>query len=243
MVRPVAMAVTSAGGAKLGASGRHARVSIPSVKPVTVALSNDYDVVVHGLEAMLAPFADRVRILELDVDTPTVSSVDVTLYDTFARSHLGGPRVVELLDNPRNGKVVLYSWNDESDLVQGALDLGCAGFLDKSLSAEELVASIEQIARGETVVPARSTDPDATEPQGAWPGQEHGLSAREAEILALITQGLTNEDIAADLYLSINTVKSYIRTAYRKIDVTRRSQAVRWGMEHGMVPDRGRELR
>ncbi len=56
-------------------------------------------------------------------------------------------------------------------------------------------------------------------------------------MLALITQGLSNQEIADQTYLSINSVKTYIRTAYRKIDVTRRSQAVAWGLKHGFDPD------
>jgi DNA-binding CsgD family transcriptional regulator len=63
-----------------------------------------------------------------------------------------------------------------------------------------------------------------------------GLTAREAEVLALITQGFSNQEIAERSYLSINSVKTYIRTAYRKIGVTRRAQAVVWGMKHGFEP-------
>ena len=59
--------------------------------------------------------------------------------------------------------------------------------------------------------------------------------AREAEIIALITRGLSNKDIAARCFLSINSVKSYIRSAYRRMGVTSRSQAVLWGVRHGMA--------
>lgn len=55
-------------------------------------------------------------------------------------------------------------------------------------------------------------------------------------MLSLITQGVTNQEIAEACYLSINSVKSYIRSAYRKINVERRSQAVLWGTQNGMLP-------
>ena len=66
---------------------------------------------------------------------------------------------------------------------------------------------------------------------------------RESEIIALITQGLSNQEIAERSYLSINSVKTYIRTAYRKIGVHRRSQAVAWGIAHGFLPTKARHRR
>ena len=58
--------------------------------------------------------------------------------------------------------------------------------------------------------------------------------------MALITQGKSNSEIAALMYLSINTVKTYIRSAYRKIGATTRSHALLWGIEHGFQPDHHR---
>ncbi|WP_341925302.1 LuxR C-terminal-related transcriptional regulator [Nocardioides psychrotolerans] len=69
------------------------------------------------------------------------------------------------------------------------------------------------------------------------------LSAREAQVIGLIVQGLSNSEIATAAFLSINSVKTYIRTAYRKIGVTRRAQAVVWGMTHGFAPDQGNGAR
>ncbi|MEO6999466.1 MAG: helix-turn-helix transcriptional regulator [Terracoccus sp.] len=73
-----------------------------------------------------------------------------------------------------------------------------------------------------------------------WPGRAEGLTEREAEILALITQGLDNAEVAARTYLSPNTIKSYIRTLYRKIEVESRTQAVLWGVDHDFSPDHRR---
>ena len=67
-----------------------------------------------------------------------------------------------------------------------------------------------------------------------WPGRSEGLTARESEMLALITQGKSNAEIAAITYLSPNSVKTYIRSAYAKIGVTSRTQAVLWGVRYGL---------
>ncbi len=64
-------------------------------------------------------------------------------------------------------------------------------------------------------------------------GHDVGLTPREVDVLALITRGLSNQQIAETTYLSINSVKTYIRTAYRRIGVTSRSQAVVWCLQHG----------
>ena len=62
-------------------------------------------------------------------------------------------------------------------------------------------------------------------------------------MLGLICQGFSNKDIAARTFLGINTVKTYIRTAYKKIDVDSRTKAVLWGIEHGMQPSTSRQIR
>lgn len=81
---------------------------------------------------------------------------------------------------------------------------------------------------------AHSAVSDHTGPP--WLGYDEGLTRRESEIIALIAQGLSNQQIADQTFLSINSVKSYIRTAYRKMEVVSRSQAVLWGVRHGFVP-------
>jgi DNA-binding CsgD family transcriptional regulator len=70
---------------------------------------------------------------------------------------------------------------------------------------------------------------------GASPVTLADLSPRENDVLRLISQGLSNEEIALELFVTINTVKSFIRSAYRKLGITRRSQAVIWGARHGLL--------
>lgn len=208
-----------------------------SRSPLTLAIMNDYEVVVRGVQAMLAPFGERVSVLEVGTDDKVEQPVDITLYDTFGADDADGDGLEALLAQSP-GAVVVYGWSLEPDVVELALARGCRGYLDKSLEAEGLVAALERVRSGEVVVvpagPGQS--PVADGPAGVWPGREVGLSPREAEVVALVTRGLTNQEIAAQIYLSINSVKTYIRGAYRKMGVTRRSQAVRWGIQHGLQP-------
>jgi len=208
--------------------------------PIRVAIVNDYEIVVAGVAAMLAAYDDRITVVELDSGLPVVSDVDVILYDTFAAVQGDGVDLEDLVHGTA-ARVLIFSWNVQAELVHRALTRGAAGYLSKGLPAADVVAAIEAVHRGEIVTPPASGTVGAGE-AGSWPGRDQGLSVREAEVLALITQGLSNQEIAERTYLSINSVKTYIRTAYRKIGVTRRSQAVLWGTRHGFEPDRMRSL-
>lgn len=207
---------------------------------VRVAIMNDYEVVVEGVRRMLEPFEGRVRVVELDSGLPVESPVDVLLYDAFTRERVVGP-VAEVLASTA-APVVLYTWHLDPSLVQECLDLGVAGCISKTAGAEELVEAIEKVAAGSVVVSQAPEDEDAPISGGDWPGRGLGLSARESEVLALIAQGLSNQEVAARAYLSINSVKTYIRSAYRKIGVQRRSQAVLWAVRHGFNPDETRTV-
>ncbi len=206
--------------------------------PIQVALVDDYDVVVIGVANMLEPYRDRVVVAELDTNQPVEDGVDIALYDSFAQPESDQAEIKTLLDNPRARRVVVYTWNFHPELLSTAQDLGVHGYLSKALTARELVAALESVHAGEIVV-SPSTTKSRTQ-AGDWPGRAEGLTDREAEILALITQGKNNAEVAALTYLSPNTVKSYIRGLYRKIDVDSRTQAVLWGVHHGFLPDKRR---
>jgi DNA-binding NarL/FixJ family response regulator len=207
--------------------------------PITIALVDDYDVVVKGVANMLDPYRDRIVVAELDSTMPVEDAVDIVLYDSFAQPESDHEEIGHLVANPRSCRVVVYTWNFHPDLIESARRHGAHGYLSKTLPARELVAALEAVHAGEVVISdvamrARSA------PGLDWPGRGEGLSDREAEILALITQGKSNADVARLTYLSPNTVKSYIRTIYRKIGVESRTQAVLWGVDHGFTPDHHR---
>ncbi|MGP9722681.1 response regulator transcription factor [Corynebacterium sp. AOP40-9SA-29] len=220
-------------------------MTIQSSRPLRLRLLNDYEVVVAGLRSILAPYEGRIHIVETDVGTTGARPVDLTLYDTFGLTQADGQEIDAVLADHTAGRVVVYSWNMQADLIQAALDKGCHGYLDKSMGAGVLIECLEAIGEGQVLVSdtaeiAGAAETDPVPVRGIWPGQAEGLTAREAEIVTLITRGMTNVEIAERSFITINSLKSCIRSAYRKMGVERRSQAVRWGMEHGMTPP-GRE--
>lgn len=214
-------------------------MSVARSRPVRVAVVNDYELVVVGVAALLQPFPDRVAVVELDSGLPVMSDVDVVLYDTFGQSQGEGLNLGAMLADPAT-KVAVFSWNVQPELVNRSIELGAAAYLTKGMDGESLVQAIEDVHAGQLVVPSGVSVRDRI--SGDWPGRDFGLSAREAEIIALITQGLSNQEIAARSYLSINSVKTYIRTAYRKMGVASRSQAVLWGVRNGFQPDIARAV-
>jgi len=213
---------------------------VPTPKaPITVALVDDYDVVLVGVAHILEQYRDRVVIAELDANKSVSDPVDIALYDAFAQAESDQDQIRVLIDNPRARRVVVYTWNFHPDLVDSARRLGVHGYLSKTLPARDLVTALEAVHAGQVVVsepPGRARSTSGLD----WPGRGEGLTDRESEILALITQGKSNADVAALTFLSPNTVKSYIRTIYRKIDVASRTQAVLWGVSNGFSPDHHR---
>ena len=100
------------------------------------------------------------------------------------------------MDHPRARRVVVYTWNFHPDLIHSALQQGAHGYLSKTLPARELVSALEAVHAGETII--SEGPPLARSAVGLdWPGRGEGLSDRESEILALVTQGKSNAEVAA----------------------------------------------
>jgi two-component system, NarL family, response regulator LiaR len=202
-------------------------------RPLRLAIVDDYAVVVAGVASFLKN--ESIEVVETGASTPVISDVDIVLYDTFAQVQGEGIDLEDLVRDS-GAKVVVYSWNLKSQLIDQALAGGASGYLSKVLTGPQIVHALERVMAGETVVLTGDHE-TSVGGEGDWPGRSAGLSSREAEMLALISQGLTNEEVAARAFITMNTVKTYIRSAYRKINVTSRSQAVLWAVENGFKPD------
>ena len=194
---------------------------------VRVAVKDESELVVRGIQAMLAPYADQVTVLPDRSDHPTPLG-DLTLYEPTRHRGTGLERSI-----PRRfpTRMVAYSWDCSPEMVSTEMALGAAGYVSKWLPARRLVRDLLQLAEGRVVVDAWDGAP---EPQ-VEAGLAFRLTQRETDVLSLIAAGQSNQDIAQQEHISINSVKSYIRSAYAKIEVTSRSQAVLWAIRHGLL--------
>ena len=107
-------------------------------RPITVALVDDYDVVVMGVANMLDRYRDRLVVAELDSTMPVEDTVDIVLYDSFAQPEADHEEIATLVANPRARRVVVYTWNFHPDLIASAQQHGAHGYLSKTLPAREL---------------------------------------------------------------------------------------------------------
>jgi DNA-binding NarL/FixJ family response regulator len=191
-------------------------------RPLRVALVNDYEIILRGLAEMLAPFSDRLAVVELAAGHEPVEPVDIALFDTYGHRSLGLSRVAELAKCETVGHVVVFTWDSSPDHVRQALDVGVTGFLSKGVGADQLIADLQRVAAGEVIVRAERERSSAPR---TWPGRERGLTERESELLAMVARGERNRDVAEALFLSENTVKTHLKTIFRKLGVSTRTQA------------------
>lgn len=186
--------------------------------PLTVSLVNDYEIIVSGLATMLAPYADRVRVIELNVECEPRRQADVALFDTFAGRRHALARASAMVRDGFVDHVLLYTWDATADFLAQADAAGVAGVILKSVGGERLVQAIERTVSGERLGMQHVTRSPRSE-------QTDELSNREREVLALLALGYSNRQIAHELYLSVDTVKSHMRRLYTKLQVNNRTQA------------------
>lgn len=212
--------------------------------PIRVVLVDDHQIVLDGLRAMLGPRATEVEVVASTTD-PTEArrlvvelAPDVALVDVRMATTSGLELCAELLQLAPGTKVVLLTvYDDEQYLFEG-LRAGAAGYLTKQVLADELLAQLRRVLAGDIVVDpslaGRVALSAARLHRGEfWPGASLGLSQRESEVLELMVHGNANRAIAARLVLGEETIKTHVRSIYRKLGVADRSQAVALALREG----------
>jgi len=195
---------------------------------VTVAVVSPLTAVSQGLTTMLADRSEQVEVVRLLAHAPDGVEPDVVLYDAHGLVDGGGADLERLVASTA-AVVVAVRHDLRPALAAEALARGAHGSVDLASDRDTLAESVVLAARGGR--PAVDTPAMGSVERH---GHGVGLTPREVHVLTLITQGLSNQEIAEQSYLSINSVKTYIRSAYRRIEVTSRAQAVVWCVQHGV---------
>jgi DNA-binding NarL/FixJ family response regulator len=199
-----------------------ARPSRGDRSPLAVGVYDEPELIVSGINGMLArsgPLADVVTIARDSGPT----EVDVLLCDPVGRA-IQIEEYLSVVAALTLAPVLVFTWSTSPSSMRRSLAAGARGFLSKASSSIDLAAAVEAVQRGETVEPTGLAE---------TPAGTADLSTREAQVLELICHGMSNLEIAEQLFVSVNSVKTYVRQIYQKIRVTRRAQAVAWGLAHG----------
>ncbi|WP_211176846.1 response regulator [Pseudonocardia acidicola] len=213
--------------------------------PLRIVLVDDHEMVLQGLKAMLAPFRGRVRVVGEAIGADDAVGVvagltpDIVLCDVRMQGASGLDLCRSLRERDPGVKVVLLSVYDDEQYLFQALRAGASGYLLKRIGGEELVRQLELAHTGVTVIDTalagRAVDTAARlQSDEFWPGARHGLTHRESEVLSLMVTGLSNRGIATRLVVSDETVKSHLRSIYRKLAVKDRTGAVATALREGI---------
>jgi len=190
---------------------------------ILVAVAGAHDIVDAGLRTLLAD-ASEIVIMERFPQFGTIP--DVIVYDAIGIEEDGGAEITTLAKESESA-VVVMSRDLRPDLAARAMAHGASGYFSIESDRSDVVDMIRAAARGDL-------ESIAWEP--AELGAEVGLTRREVDVLCGVGLGMSNHDITKLLGLSANTIKSYIRSAYRKMGVQTRAQAVVWCLAHGFEP-------
>ncbi len=215
---------------------RNREDGVISNQQVDVGVISCHEVMTRGLLSMLAEVGPEVT--GRACTWQEARGADAVLYDVFGLSdpEQGDAAALRRLVEETDTVIVAVDRPLRADLVAGALELGATAYLTMDADPEEVRAVIRDAVAGTYGTDAASSLVERASAEERL-GRDVGLTPAEVVTLRLIAKGLSNEEIARELYLSVNTIKTRIRSTYRRLGVQHRSQAVAWAIRHGLGHD------
>jgi DNA-binding NarL/FixJ family response regulator len=210
--------------------------------PIRVLIADDHAVVREGLRLFLTEESDVVEVVGEAADGAEAVALaerlrpDVILMDLIMPRHDGIAATRLLREKGVTSRVVILTSFADDKKVREAIQAGAIGYLMKDLLRRELMTAIRSAAQG---VP--TLHPEAQQHlmrHVANPSSDatllDTLTERETDVLRCIARGLSNKEIAADLHLSVGTVKGYVSAIFGKLGVADRTQAALFAARHGL---------
>jgi NarL family two-component system response regulator LiaR len=207
---------------------------------IRVLSVDDHELLRRGIRFSLLSFDDLELVGgaangEEALEKCAEKSPDVVLMDIFLTGDADGIAAIKEIRErfPQVHVIALSSFFDRN-LVQNAMRAGAIGYLVKGVSGEELAEAIRAAHAGRPVLGTEAVNalvqPAESE---SWPG--HDLTSREREVLALLVEGLSNAEIAAQLHVTVATAKYHVSNILSKLGASNRTEAAALARHHGLV--------
>jgi two-component system response regulator DevR len=205
-----------------------------SSKPLTLLLVDDHEVVRQGLAALLGRRPEFAIVGEAGTVAEAVDAArrfrpDLIVMDVRLPDGSGIEACREIRAELPDTRVVMLTSYPDEDAVLSAIIAGASGYLLKQVRARDLVAALEAVGRGESLldpaVTGRVLERIRRIATADQPDELAQLTSQEQKILLLVAEGKTNKEIAAEVFLSDKTVKNYVSSILAKLNLERRAQA------------------
>jgi two-component system response regulator DevR len=208
-----------------------------------IMLVDDHEVVRLGIKALLSNYPTYEVVAEAANADEAISTAeeyepDVIIMDIRLPGRSGIEATKEIMEVLPDTKIIMLTSFAEDDLLFDAINAGAYGYILKQIGSDDLINALDAIGRGEALLdPAltqkvfrrvREASRKATDEAFAT------LSDQEIRILALISEGKTNKEIAADIFLSEKTVRNYVSSILSKLNLKTRSEAAAYAVKHGV---------
>jgi two-component system response regulator NreC len=208
---------------------------------VRVLIVDDHAVFRAGLRMLIDAEADLEAVGEAGNARDAVFQAralepDVILMDVVMPEQSGLDVVPTLLHERPETKVLVLSMQDDPQYVRQAFSAGASGYILKEAADTEVVAAIREVAQGKSYVhPAVGARLVAAQNADARRAEEDPLSDREHEVLRLLALGHTNQEISAQLYISVRTAETHRAHIMQKLRLSSRAELVRYALDQGML--------
>lgn len=211
-----------------------------TTRTIRVLLVDDHAVVRSGLATFLTIFDDLECVGEAGDGREAVQKCaalqpDVVLMDLVMPDVDGATATKEIRERWPEIQVVVLTSFKEDDLVQGALKAGAIGYLLKNASADDLVGAIRSAVAGRPTLAPEAAQALIQANRQSGQSNRYDLTEREKEVLALMTEGLNNLEIADRLIVSRSTVKFHVSSVLSKLNAATRTEAVAIALQQRLV--------
>ena len=221
-------------------------ILIFAMRKIKVLIVDDHDIVLIGLKALLSKNRD-IEIVAVTTDgEDTIAKVEDLVPDVVVLDidlpKISGIEVTEFITkNYPDVKVLLHtSYADEAHIV-GGFEAGAAGFVPKNFKSDQLLEAIRTVAKGEKYMKGNVSEVFIASYFNNKKAEETNskirlsLTPREIEILKLITEGLSNQDIADKIFISVRTVEAHKHNIMNKLEIFNTAELVKYAIKNKII--------